>query len=99
MGEYQQGALVLGAAGKINNGMEQRDVGIRVGAAGCTTIIIRNESLMIPPDWNLDEKDPCVAQRIRKDTGMTANDVLVIGGGNTRSSAIEATISAALEML
>ncbi len=98
VGEYQQAVLVIGAADKVNNGMEQRDIGIKVGAEGCTTIIIRDGNLMVPPDWNIDEKDPATAYKIRKDTGMTQSDALVIGSGETHTSAVEAAVSAALNM-
>ena len=98
VGEYQQAVLVLGAANKVVNGMEQRDMGIKVGGAGCTTIVIRDGNLMIPPDWNLDEKDPEMAYSIRKDTGITQSDALIIGGGDTKTSAVEAAVSAALNM-
>ncbi len=97
-GEYQQGVLVLGGVDKVVNGMEQRDAGIKVGAEGCTTIVIRDGNLMIPPDWNLDEKDPEIACRIRKDIGLTENDALIIGGSDTKTSAIEAAVTAALAM-
>ncbi len=97
-GEYQQGVLVIGGVGKVVNGMEQRDAGIKVGAEGCTTIVIRDGNLMIPPDWNLDEKDPELAYRIRKDIGLTENDALIIGGSDTKTSAIEAAVTAALAM-
>ena len=98
VGEYQQAVLVLGAANKVVNGMEQRDMGIKVGGAGCTTIVIRDGNLMIPPDWNLDEKDPESAYKIRKETGITQSDALIIGGGDTHTSAVEAAVSAALNM-
>lgn len=98
VGKYQQGVLVMGGASKVVNGMEQRDAGIKVGGEGCTTIVIRDGKLTIPPDWNLDEKMPEVAYKIRKDTGITQDDALIIGGGDTESSAVEAAVSAALAM-
>ena len=98
MGKFQQAVLVLGGADKVVNGMEQRDIGIKVGGEGCTTIVIRDGNLMIPPDWNLDEKDPEVAYKIRKETGITQSDALIIGGGDTHVSAVEAAVSAALNM-
>ena len=97
-GTFQQAVLVLGAADKVNNGMEQRDVGIKVGGDGCTTIVIRDGNLLIPPDWNLDERSPDVAYKIRKDTGITQSDALIIGGGDTKTSAVEAAVAAALNM-
>ena len=98
VGDYQQGVLVLGGANKVNNGMEQRDIGIKVGATGCTTIVIRGGALLIPPDWNLDERNPEVAYKIRKDTGITQSDALIIGGGSSKTIATEAAVAAALEM-
>lgn len=98
VGDFQQGVVVRGCADKVNNGMEQRDAGIKVGAEGCTTIIIRNGILMVPPDWNLDEKQPEIAKTIREEFSLTENDALVIGAGSTKVSAIEAAISAALAM-
>lgn len=99
IGKYQQGILVQGCSQKVVNGMEQRDEGIKVGGQGCTTIVIRDGALMIPPDWNLDERNPEVAYKIRKETGITQDDVLIIGGGETATTAIEAAVSAALAML
>ena len=97
-GACQQGVLVLGGAEKVVNGMEQRDAGIKVGADGCTTIVIRDGVLMIPPDWNMDEKTPELAYKIRKEIGMTQSDALIIGGGETQALATEAAITAALLM-
>lgn len=97
-GAYQQGVLVLGGADKVVNGMEQRDAGIKVGADGCTTIVIRDGILMIPPDWNMDDKTPELAYKIRKEIGMTQSDALIIGGGETPALATEAAITAALQM-
>ncbi len=97
MGDFQQAVIVLGAADKVKNGMEQRDVGVKMGAQGCTTILIRDGKLMVPPDWNLDEKSPAIAKTIR-DTGLTPNDALIIGGADNICSAVEAAVSAALEL-
>ena len=97
-GACQQGVLVLGGADKVVNGMEQRDAGIKVGADGCTTIVIRDGVLMIPPDWNMDEKTPELAYKLRKEIGMTQSDALISGGGETQALATEAAITAALRM-
>ena len=98
VGKYQQSVLVLGVANKVKNGMEQRDVGVKMGAQGCTTIVIRDGALMMPPDWNLDEKSPEVAAMIRKETNITPDDVLIIGGAEDKCNAVEAAVSAALEL-
>lgn len=98
VGQQQQAILVLGCADKVVNGMEQRDAGIKVGADGCTTLVIRDGKLMVPPDWNMDEEDPEMAYKIRKESGMTQSDALIIGGADTRAAAIEAAVSAALQL-
>lgn len=98
IGDYQQGVLVLNCADKVLNGMEQRDVGIKVGATGCTTLIIRDGVLMVPPDWNVDKENPELAAKIRNEIRMTEKDALIIGGGDSQTVATEAAVSAALEM-
>ena len=98
VGRYQQAILVLGCADKVVNGMEQRDAGIKVGADGCTTLVIRDGKLMVPPDWNMDEENPEMAYKIRKESGMTQSDALIIGGADTKTAAIEAAVSAALQL-
>jgi hypothetical protein len=99
VGTYQQGVLVSGAAGKIVNGMEQRDAGIKAGAEGCTTLVIREGRLMIPPDWDLDKESPDLAYSIRKETGITNEDILIVGSSMDFSAAIKAALTAALELI
>jgi len=99
VGDYFQSVVVLGVSDKIHNGMQQRDAGIKVGASGCTTVVIRDGVLMIPPDWNIDERNPELAYKIRKETGMTQEDVLIVGSGSTKTLAVEAAINAAFELI
>ena len=99
VGDFTQGVIVYGASSKIVNGMQQRDAGIKAGAEGCTTIVIRDGKLMIPPDWNMDEQTPELAYKIRKDTGITADDVIIVGGGSSEIAAVEAVLNAAFELV
>jgi len=99
VGEFTQGVVVLGVSSKIHNGMQQRDAGIKVGAQGCTTVVIRDGILLIPPDWNLDRENPEIAYKIRKDAGLTQDDVLIVGSGQTHSMAVEAALNAAFELI
>lgn len=99
VGDFTQGVIVYGVASKIVNGMQQRDAGIKAGAEGCTTIVIREGKLMIPPDWNMDEQTPELSYKIRKDTGITADDVIIVGGGSTKVAAVEAALNAAFELV
>ena len=99
VGDFTQGVIVYGASSKIVNGMQQRDAGIKAGAEGCTTIVIRDGKLMIPPDSNMDEQTPELAYKIRKDTGITADDVIIVGGGSSKIAAVEAVLNAAFELV
>lgn len=99
VGDFTQGVIVYCASSKIVNGMQQRDAGIKAGAEGCTTIVIRDGKLMIPPDWNMDEQTPELAYKIRKDTGITADDVIIVGGGSSKIAAVEAVLNAAFELV
>lgn len=98
IGEYSQAVLVYGVADKIENGMQQRDAGIKVGASGCTTIVIRDGSLTIPPDWNMDEERPAVARKVREITNMTEKDALIVGSGSNYHNAVAAVLTAAFEL-
>lgn len=98
VGEFNQAVLVYGVASKIENGMQQRDAGIKVGAEGCTTVVMRNGVLMIPPDWNVDKERPELARRIRTVTGMTDEDVLIVGSSSNRYAAVVAALTAAFEL-
>lgn len=99
VGDFTQGVIVYGTSSKIVNGMQQRDAGIKAGAEGCTTIVIRDGKLMIPPDWNMDEQTPELAYKIRKDTGITADDVIIVGGSSSKIAAVEAVLNAAFELV
>ena len=99
MGAYQQGVIVYGVAGRVGNGMKQRDAGVRSGGVGCTTILLRDGHLCIPPDWNMDEHTPELAYKIRKDTGISENDVIIVGDADKKIIAIEAAINAAFDLI
>lgn len=99
VGAYSQGVIVYGVSSKIVNGMQQRDAGIKAGAEGCTTLVIRDGNLMIPPDWNLDEQSPEVAYKIRKESGITEDDAIIVGSGSSKIVAIEAALNAAFELI
>ena len=98
LGNYQQAVKVYGVASKIENGMQQRDAGIRMGASGCTTIIMRDGTLTMPPDWDLDRERPAIAEKIRKNIGLGADDVIIVGGAEDKHSAVNAALAAAFEL-
>ena len=56
-------------------------------------------NITIPPDWDMDEKTPELAAKIRKDIDMTSDDVIIVGDADTKIIAIEAAISAAFDLI
>lgn len=98
VGEFNQAVLVYGVACKIENGMQQRDAGIKAGAEGCTTVVMRSGKLMIPPDWNVDKERPALARKIRTVTEMTDEDVLIVGSSSNYHAAVAAALTAAFEL-
>lgn len=99
VGSHSQSIIVKGVADKIENGMQQRDAGIRAGAAGCTTVVYRGGKLIVPPDWNLDEESPLIAERIRGMAEMTPDDALIVGSGFDKHTSRNAAVEAAFELL
>ena len=98
VGTYGQAVVVYGVGKKIENGMQQRDAGIKAGATGCTTLVIRDGVLMVPPDWNMDEKNPAVAARVREVTNITEDDAIIVGSAYDQHTAIVAALTAAFEL-
>ena len=98
VGTYGQAVVVYGVGKKIENGMQQRDAGIKAGATGCTTLVIRDGALMVPPDWNMDEKNPAVAARVREVTNITEDDAIIVGSAYDQHTAIVAALTAAFEL-
>ncbi|MDR1404985.1 MAG: hypothetical protein LBJ20_05420 [Candidatus Methanoplasma sp.] len=99
VGSSQQAVLVKGMSYKITNGMMQRDAGIRAGSSGCTTFVIRNGRMTVPPDWDADRESPELSELIRNVSGMAEDDVLIIGGDDDPPKARTAALTAALELL
>ncbi len=99
IGAYQVPLLIKGKAGLIEKGIEQRNCAIKVGADGCTTIVCKGGALVLPPDWNIDEKSPALASQIRR-YDVEEGDVVLIGGSDTGPRmASAASNSAALALL
>ena len=98
VGTCSQGVIVYGVGKKIENGMQQRDAGIKVGATGCTTLVIRDGVLMVPPDWNMDEEKPELAAKIRETTKITEEDAIIVGSGYDQHTAVVAALTAAFEL-
>ena len=99
LGECTQAILVKGVADKVGNGLKQRDAGIRAGSFGCTTLVVRDGKIFLPPDWSVDENEPAVAESIRALNTVVDGDVIIIGGADDPNVAINAALTAAFELI
>lgn len=97
-GSFQQGLVVTGAADRVTDGMHQRDRGIIAGATGASVFVMKDDSLIMPTDWNMDYRDPDFSREVRK-VGMCDGDVLVISGASERDTAAVSAIAIGLDLL
>lgn len=98
LGAYQQGILVSGVADRITDGMYQRDRGIIAGASGASVFMMKDDSVIMPRNWNMDYRDPDFAAGVRS-TGIGEDDVLVISGASDRDTAVISAIAIGLDLL
>lgn len=99
LGEHTQAILVKGVAEKVGNGLKQRDAGIRAGSLGCTTLVIRDGKIFLPPDWSIDDNEPELAAGIHANSMVADGDAIIIGGADDRNTAINAALTAAFELI
>ena len=99
IGEHTQAVVVKGGAEKIGNGLQQRDAGIRAGSRGCTTLIVSDGKIILPPDWSIDENNPDIAADIHALEIVSDGDAIIIGGADDQFVAISAALTAAFEIV
>lgn len=97
VGPYNHAVLVKGAVGLIRRGIEQRDMAIKVGANGATTLIYRGGGLQMP---GLEMEVPAeIQRRLLEGLDLEEGDVIIIGAGDTPLTAEIGAKAAALDLL
>ncbi len=92
--------LVRGKGAKVGKGLELRDIAVRHGATGVTSIINRKGRLTIPPDFDIEENYPEVAEELRKlFPDIKKRDALIIASGMSPEEAEEGGFFAALALV
>lgn len=99
LGQQSVAVQVKGAASKIGSGMKQRDQAIKAGAEGATTIIVKDDHLTVPVDYDLDQERPEVAAAIRRLFDLSDDDVIIVGTSAELQRAEEGAMAAALDLL
>ncbi|MBS7638266.1 hypothetical protein KEJ49_05210 [Candidatus Bathyarchaeota archaeon] len=97
IGPHNHAVLVKGAAELIRSGIEQRDVAIKVGARGATTLIYRGGGFQMP---GVEINIPTEIQvRLLEGFDVEEEDVIIIGAGETPLTAEIGAKAAALDLL
>lgn len=93
--------LVKGSAGKVRQGIEQRDAAVRMGGTGACTMLMRNGGFVMPmgaDEWRLSSGDP-LDDELKSKFHPKENDVIIIASAKQRTLADYAAIAAGLTLL
>jgi predicted transcriptional regulator len=100
LGSCNVGVLVRDSAQSIGSGMEQRDIAIKSGASGATTLIFSKNKLSLPTgEENLSESMPEVHKKLVTQFNPKENDVIIVGCGENRATAELGARMAAINLL
>lgn len=97
LGKFNHAVLLKDMAYNIRSGIEQRDASIKAGAIGATTLVFRNERLLLPGTGeDLMRNDQKIHSLIIEKMRPEENDVIIIGSSQSKKIAEMAAKSAAL---
>ncbi len=97
LGRFNHAVLIKDMAYNIRSGIEQRDAAIKSGAVGATTLVFRNERLVLPGTGeDLMRNDQKIHSLIIEKMIPNENDVIIIGSSQSKKIAEMAAKSAAL---
>ena len=100
VGMFNIGIRVRGAAKAVRSGMEQRDIAIKSGAAGATTLVFSSNRLSLPTgEKNIFESMPEIHDRLVTQFKPKENDVIIVGCGESRNVAEMGAKMAAIRLL
>lgn len=100
VGAFNVAVLVRNSAQAVKSGMEQRDVAIKCGASGATTLVFSGGKLSLPTgEENLFESMPSLHNELVSKFNPNENDVIIVGSGESRHLAEAGAKMAALKLL
>lgn len=84
VGKFNHAVLVKNISNSINYGIEQRDIAIKSGAVGATTLIYKEGKFLIPgTNHNALADEANIQQLLIENLKPDDNDVIIIGSDNT----------------
>jgi hypothetical protein len=97
LGKYNHAVLLKNMAYNVRSGIEQRDAAIKAGAVGATTLVFRNQRLVLPGTGeDLMKNDQKIYSLIIEKMSPEENDVIIIGSSQSKKIAEMGAKSAAL---
>ena len=99
VGTVNIAVLVRDSAQAVGSGMEQRDIAIKSGATGATTLVFSGDKLSMPSVEDVSESTPLLHEELVTKLKPSQNDVIIVGSGETREQAEMGAKMAALKLL
>ena len=100
VGPFNIAVLVRDSAKAVGSGMEQRDMAIKSGASGATTLIFSSNKLSLPTgEENLSESMPKLHKKLITQFNPKENDVIIVGCAENRRLAETGAKMAAIKLL
>lgn len=100
LGSCNIAVLVRNSAKAVASGMEQRDVAIKSGASGATTLVFSNNKLTLPMgEENISESMPDLHNKLVKEFSPKEDDVIIVGCGDKKGQAEIGAKMAAIHLL
>lgn len=100
VGAFNIAVLVRDASDAITSGMEQRDIAIKCGASGATTMVFSGNKLSIPTsEQNVSKIVPMLHDELLTKLNPNQRDVIIVGSGENRNLAEIGAKMAALKLL
>ncbi len=100
VGTYNIAVLVRDSANFIGSGMEQRDIAIKSGASGATTLIFVGNKLSLPiRDEDISKSMPHLHDELINKLSPNENCVIIVGSGESKEIAEIGAKMAAIKLL
>jgi len=100
VGAFNIAVLVRDSAKAVGSGMEQRDMAIKSGASGATTLVFVSNKLSLPTgEENLFESMPELHKTLVTQFNPKENDVIIVGCAENRNLAETGAKMAAIKLL
>jgi predicted transcriptional regulator len=100
VGRFNVAVLVRDSAQAVKSGMEQRDVAIKSGASGATTLVFSSNKLSMPArEDDISVSAPSLHKQLLTAFKPKENDVIIVGSGENRELAEIGAKMAAFRLL